>query len=151
MAARTAALVGALVAAGAQHVALPNLYPKQLSPSAQFYASTPQRLANLAKAIDDANAAIRAAVVAQHGSKVTVIDVNGFMAALWAQHARFGITHVGAEFCDGYSQADWDLCVTQGRGGTFYWMQYLDMTSYVHSWVAEYMYLAINQAVLGHY
>lgn len=135
MAARTAALVAALIAAGAQHVALPNLYPKQLAPASQFYASTPAQLANLGKAITDANAAIRTAV-APYGSKVTVIDVNGFMTALWAQHARFGITHVGGEFCDGYSQADWNLCVTQGQGDTFYWMQYLDMTSYVHSWVA---------------
>lgn len=150
MATRMAALVQTLVTAGAQYVAVPNLYPKQISPSSEFYASSAAQLANLGQAVNDANAAIRTAL-APFGKKVIYIDINYFMTALWNQHTQFGITHVGGEFCDGYSQADWDLCVTQGQGKTFYWMQYLDMTSYVHSWVSQYMYLMINQAILGHY
>ena len=66
------------------------------------------------------------------------------MLKIWNDHAAYGISHVGNEFCDGYSQADWDLCVTQGKGSEFYWMQYLDMTTYVHRFVAEDMYKTIE-------
>ena len=61
------------------------------------------------------------------------------MTNVWNNHGSYGITHVGGEFWDGYNQAVWDLCVTQHKGNEFYWMQYLDMTTHVHSLIASDM------------
>lgn len=126
MAQKMSALAQSLLSFGGStgYVVVPNLYPKQISPSSQFYASNSTQLANLGTAINDANAAIKAAL-APLGSKVIYVDVNYFMTALWNQHANFGITHVNGEFCDGYSTQDFNECIYQGQGKTFYWMQYL--------------------------
>ena len=139
MSTRMASLVETLITAGAPYVFVPNLYPKHVSPSSVFYADTPTRVGNLGSAIAQANDAIEAAL-AQFGDKAIYYDAYSFMLNVWNNHASFGITHVGGEFCDGYSQQDWDLCVTDGQGDTFYWMQYLDMTSHVHGLLAADMY-----------
>ena len=136
---RMAARVQELILAGAQYIFVPNLYPKQISPSIVFYADAAARVSNFGSAIQQANTAIEAALKA-FGSQAIYYDAFGFMVNVWNNHNAYGITHVGGEFCDGYSQADWDLCVTDGQGDAFYWMQYLDMTSYVHSLVATDMH-----------
>lgn len=143
MASRMKSLVQTLVDDGAKYIVVPNLYPKQISPSSEFYANTATRITNLGLAIDQANSAIKTSL-ATFGSKVVYVDVNAYMKYVWSNHTTYGITHVGGEFCDGYSQADWNLCVVQKHGNTFYWMQYLDMTTYVHSWIANYMFAAIR-------
>jgi len=146
MATRMKSLVQTLVNAGANYIAVPNLYPKHLSPSVQFYAgSSTTKGHNLGLAIKQANAAIKSSL-ATFGSKLVYVDVNTYMTNIWSNHAQYGMTHVNttapyaSAFCDGYSDRDWQLCVVQGKGNTFYWMQYLDMTTYVHSLVANYMY-----------
>ena len=84
-----------------------------------------------------------AARLARFGSKVIYHDTYSFMLSVYNNSTQYGITHINGEFCDGYSQLDWELCVTDGLGDTFYWMQYLDMTSYVHNLVAADMYKTI--------
>jgi len=143
MASRMKKLVQTLVDAGANYIVVPNLYPKHISPSSEFYAGTPTQILHLGKAIDQANAAIKTSL-ATFGSKVVYVDINTFMKGVWTNHTSYGITHVGGEFCDGYSDADWTLCVTDKKGNTFYWMQYLDMTTYVHSLVGNYIYSVVK-------
>jgi len=106
----------------------------------------PALLSKLTSTIDLANAAIKKAL-APFGDSVIQYDVNSFMRQVWQNHAKYGISHVGvpSEFCDGYSQADWDLCVTKHQGNSFYWMQYIDPTTYVHQLVAQDMYRAIKE------
>lgn len=143
MAKQTAELVQRLLSAGSSHVFVPNLYAKDISPSSKFYASNPTQLAIFNNTIEAANAAIKTALE-PFGSKAIYYDVNGFMKSVWANHGKYGITHVGGEYCDGYSQEDWDLCVTDHEGDTFFWMQELDMTSYVHKLIAEDMYSTLK-------
>jgi len=128
-----------LISAGATYIFVPNLYAKHISPSSAFYANTPTTVANLGSAIAQANAAIKSAL-AQFGNNVIYHDVYSFMVNLWNNHDQYGISHVNGEFCDGYNQIDWELCVTDAQGSSFYWMQYLDMTSPVHNLIAADMY-----------
>ncbi len=135
-----AAQVQSLLALGTAYVMVPNLYAKHISPSCQFYAGTPDQVSNLGAAILLANNAIEAAMV-QFGQKVIYYDVYSYMLNIWNNHNAFGITQVNVtdpqgKFCDGYSQADWDLCVTGGKSFEFYWMQYLDMVSHVDNLIA---------------
>jgi len=109
MASRMKSLVQTLVSDGAKYIAVPNLYPKHLSPSVQFYAGSDQtKGANLGKAIDQANAAIKNSL-ATFGSKVVYVDINSYMKGVWTNHTAYGITHVSTKtpnsspFCDGYS------------------------------------------------
>lgn len=106
----------------------------------------PALLSKLTSTIALANAAIATALT-PFGKSVIQYDVNSFMRQVWTNHASYGITHVGvpSEFCDGHSQEDWDLCVTQHQGDTFYWMQYIDPTTYVHRLVAQDMYEVIKK------
>lgn len=143
MARQMTELVQRLVDQGAEYIFVPNLYPKNISPSNEFMTSTTAELASLTATIAAANDAIEAALE-QFGDNVLYYDVNAFMTSLWNNADDYGITHVDGEFCDGYSQDDWDLCVTDGEGDTFYWMQYLDMTTYVHELIAQDMYKAIK-------
>lgn len=138
-----ASAVQTLLNDGAKYVFVPNLYPKQISPSSEFYASTATQLANLGSAIEQANTAIEAALK-PFGAGVLYYDAYTTMMNIWNNHDSYNITHVGGEFCDGYSQADWDLCVTEKKGYEFYWMQYLDMTTYVHQFIAKDMFAKIK-------
>jgi len=50
------------------------------------------------------------------------------MHKIMAQKAKYGITHAGLsdglyEFCDGYSDEDWDLCMEKGQGKFFWALQ----------------------------
>lgn len=152
MATQTASLVSNLLAAGATQVFVPNLYPRDLSPSITFMTTfsngtvNPALLTKLTSTIALANAAI-AVALAPFGDKVIQYDVNSFMRKVWQNHTEYGISHVGvpSEFCDGYSQEDWDLCVTQGKGDEFYWMQYIDPTTRVHQLIAQDMYATIKK------
>ena len=50
-----------------------------------------------------------------------MLDVNTFMHKIMAEKKQYGITHAGLsdglyEFCDGYSDEDWDLCMEKGQG-----------------------------------
>jgi len=138
--------VQSLLDLGAGYVIVPNLYAKHISPSSEFYAGTPDQVNNLGVAIALANTAIKEAFSTAFGTtgKVIYYDAYGFMVNLWNNAAAAGITMCGKHFCDGYSQADWDLCVTQGHGDEFYWMQYLDMTSHVHKLLAADMASAVK-------
>jgi len=156
MSTRMVKLVQNLVNAGAMHIVVPALYPKHISPSAVFYTSTPTQVANLGLAIAQANTAIQAALATafplSSGSgkpKVVYYDAFTFMLNLWNGAPGNGFTHAGAtptEFCDGFSQADWDLCMVKGLGNQFYWEQYLDPTTAVHQKVAVNMAGAIRAA-----
>lgn len=146
MARQTAELVQRLLDAGSNYVFVPNLYPKDISPSSKFYASNPSQLAVLNNTIELANAAIKTALE-PFGEKAIYYDVNAFMKKVWTNHDSYGITHVGGEYCDGYSQEDWDLCVTEKKGYEFYWMQDLDMVTTVHKLIAGDMY----QTLKGHF
>jgi phospholipase/lecithinase/hemolysin len=131
MARQTAELVQQLLDAGSNTVFVPNLYPKDISPAISFMATdangvNASYVATLGATIDLANAAIQAALL-PFGKKAIYYDVNGFMKKVMQQKKKYGITHAGTsnglyEFCDGFSQADWDLCVTDKQGDTFYWM-----------------------------
>ena len=130
--------VKSLLDAGAPFIFVPNLYAKHLSRSSEFYADTPEKVANLGSIIQEANAAI-ASSLAQFGDRVIVYDVFSRMVEIWNNHDNYGINYIDKHMCDGGGDADWDICVTQGRGGEFYWMQFLDMTSHVHQLIAEDM------------
>jgi hypothetical protein len=125
MAAQMAELVQNLIDAGAEYVFVPNLYARDISPAISFMATDngvvdAAYVAELAGAIAAANVAIEAALV-QFGSKAIYYDVNSFMHKIMAEKQTYGITHAGLsdglyEFCDGYSDEDWDLCMEKGQG-----------------------------------
>lgn len=142
---RLADQVQTLLNLGFQRVFVPNLYAKHISPSKIFYAANAAEYQAMGKAIRQANVAI-ASKLSKFGSKVVVHNVFNNMVNIWNHHGDYGITHVGGEFCDGYSQLDWELCVVQKKGSEFYWMQYLDMTTHVHQLIAAKMYAHIKTA-----
>jgi len=125
MAAQMAELVQNLIDAGAEYVFVPNLYARDISPAISFMATDngvvdAAYVAELAGAIAAANVAIQAALV-PFGKKAIYYDVNTFMHKIMAEKAAYGITHAGLsdglyEFCDGYSDEDWDLCMEKGQG-----------------------------------
>ncbi|KAJ8608060.1 hypothetical protein MRB53_039895 [Persea americana] len=123
MASMMAAQVQTLVNAGAKYIVVPNLYPKNISPSSIFYTGDFWQLLTLQNAITGANTAIQNAL-AKFGSKVVYIDINTYMSSLWFYHAYYGFTHINGEFCDGYSQQDFQLClVPGGHADQFYWVR----------------------------
>ena len=143
---KLAAQVQSLLDAGAGYVFVPGLYAKDISPSAQFYADTPAKVANLGAIIQEANTAIEAALKPM-GPKVLYYDVYCYMKGLWTDAAANGFTHVGKEFCDGFSEEDFQLCLVPGKSkDQFFWTQYLDMTTRVHSLIAQDM----AKAIMGH-
>lgn len=77
---------------GAQYIFVPNLYPKQISPSIDYYASTPTQIKNFGNAIIQANNAV-AAALKPFGSSVLYYDVNTFMTNVWNNASSYGITH----------------------------------------------------------
>jgi len=142
--AKLAAQVKSLQDAGAKYIFVPGLYAKNISPSKAFYASSQAEFGNMGNSIQEANTAI-SATLSKMSDNVLYYDVYSFMMDLWKNAPSHNITHLGGEFCDGYSQADWDLCVTAAAGNQFYWMQYLDMTSTVHSLIAADMASTIEK------
>lgn len=143
MSTKISAQVKTLIDAGAPAVFVPGLYPKHISPSKEFYAADQAQFDTLGKAISDANDAI-AKELAQYGDKAIYYDAFTKMLNDWNSHSELGITKVGNEFCDGFSQFDWDLCVVDQQGNTFYWMQYLDPTTRVHKLLATDMYSTLQ-------
>ena len=140
---RLSAQVQSLIDAGATQILVPNLYAKHLSRSSEFYADTPEKVANLGSIIKEANGAI-ADEMKQFGDKVLVYDVFSFMVEVWNNHDQYGITMVGKHQIDSSTQQDWDLYFVQHKGDEFYWMQYLDMTTHVHRLIAEDMQKAVK-------
>jgi cholinesterase len=138
-----------LLDAGAKYILVPNLYPKQISPSITFYASDAVGRARFRKAIEHANQQIERAIAAlpsKDRAKVLEFDVYSLMMNLWNNAEAEGFSHArGGQFCDGFSQADWDLCVTKGHGDEFFWMQYLDMTTTVHRKIAHAMARVVRE------
>lgn len=139
-----AAQVQTLITSGAKYVFVPGLYAKEISPSKKFYASNAQQYSNMGSIITEANQAIEQALK-PFGSKVLYYDVASFMRTTWTNASSNGFTHVGDEFCDGYSDQDFKDCLVPGTyKDEFFWTQYLDMTTKVHSMIAQDMAKAIQ-------
>lgn len=134
--------VQSLIDIGAVYIFVPSLYPKHVAPifvDHTYFTLNSTQLANLGLAIAQANAAVKAAL-AQFGPNVIFYDAYTFLLSVYNNPSPYGITHTNGSYIDGYSQLDWELGVTDGLGYTFFWMQFLDMTSNVHNLLAADMY-----------
>ena len=140
MSSRMVERVQELVAAGSKHVFVVNMYPKQITPGAWTYLlDTQKQEDDMGAAISGANAAI-AEAMKQFGDAVIYYDVFDFIVKLQKDAASHGFTHAShSEFCDGDgTQAHWDECIAT-HGSTFFWINYVEMTSPVYKLIAEDM------------
>ena len=140
MSARMADRVQELVAAGAKHIFVVNMYPKQITPAAwAFLLDTQKQADDMGAAISDANDAV-AAALKPFGDTVIYYDVFSFVVELQKNAAAHGFTHASHdEFCDGDgTQAHWDECIAT-HGATFFWINYVEMTSPAYKLIAEDM------------
>lgn len=130
-----------LVNSGAKYIFVPNIYPKHIAPVMTYWTDpppSPQRQ-NVADAIQSINSAVEVALK-PFGTNVLYYDVYSYMLSIWNNPSQYNITHTtDGAYCDGYSQADWNECVTENKGYLYYWMQDLDMTTYVHKFIAQDM------------
>lgn len=142
-----------LIAAGAKHIFVPNIYPRHIAPvTTTYFTNDTSKINNYGTVISNTNAAVATALKPM-SDQVIVYDVFGFMEGLWNNAASNGITHTqqGADWIDGNptrieGKSAWEVGVTDKQGGTFYWMQWLDPTSHVHSLIADDMAKAIETA-----
>ena len=140
MSSRTVDRVQELMAAGSKHVFVVNMYPKQITPGAWTYLlSTQEQADQMGGAISSANNAI-AAALKSFGDAVIYYNVFDFLVNLQQNAAAHGFTHAShTEFCDGDgTQAHWDECIAD-HGTTFFWINYVEMTSPVYKLIAADM------------
>jgi phospholipase/lecithinase/hemolysin len=142
----TVSAVETLISAGAPYVFVANLYPKHLAPVTKAYlCGTSAACVNTwGQIIQNANAALEAGL-RQFGKKVIYYDVYTFMTGLIENAPSHGFTQALTSFCDGDGNASWDLCMEQGRGGEFFWMNWEQMTTAVHELIAVDMKGAIDR------
>lgn len=140
-------LVGQLLDAGAPYVFVPGLYAKQISPSHDFMASLPLQQEQMGQAIQQANAAIKSTIEQKYGDKVIYYDVFDRMMDIWNNAGSYGIDMVGDNFCDGdvLHPSNFEVCLMQGQGDRWYWINFTDFTTHVHSLIADDMYSVIQQ------
>ena len=166
-------VVSQLLDAGAPYVFVPNIYPKQLAPiTPKYYGWTTQAQQDaFGTFIRNANTALKTALegIPNSSNKVIYYDANAFLTSVWNNAASYGLTNAKdtngmPAFCDGdpdqtssvkaaiaggsINQKDknnWGLCVDDHQADTWYWMQYLDMTSRVHELLAGDMNKAIEE------
>ena len=167
-------VVSQLLDAGAPYVFVPNIYPKQLAPLVpKYYGWTTQsQQDSFGTFISNANSALKTALAGmQNSDKVIYYDANAFLTSVWNNAASYGLTNAKdtngwPAFCDGdpdqtsnvkaaiaagtinqKDQNNWGICVDDHQQDTWYWMQYLDMTSHVHELLAGDM----NKAIAAHF
>lgn len=139
--------VGALIKEGAPYVMVPSLYNKQISPAHTFMASKPAQQTDMGKAIVQSNGIIKAALEKEFGDKVIWYDAYTRMMDIWNNHASYGITKVGTNFCDGDTAHpnNFQECIYDGKGYLFYWVNYTDPTTRVHQLIAQDMYAMLKK------
>lgn len=140
-------LVGELIDAGAPYVFVPGLYAKQIAPFHSFMASEPLQQKQMGQAIQEANEAIKSELESKYGNKVIYYNVFDRMMDIWNNHGAYGIDKVGDNFCDGDTKHpdNFDVCLMQGQGDRWYWINFTDFTSHVHSLIADDMFSTIKR------
>jgi phospholipase/lecithinase/hemolysin len=142
---KTSAAVSKLLNAGAPYVLVANIYPKHLAPVTPAYlcGTSTSCVQTWGQVIQQANSALQTSL-AQFGSKVIYYDVFGFMVNLLNNAAANGFTQPLTSFCDGDGDANWQACMVNGQGSTFFWMNWEQMTTRVHGLVAADMKKTID-------
>lgn len=140
-------LVGQLLSAGAPYVFVPGLYAKQIAPFHDFMASEPLQQEQMGQSIQQANAMIKSTIEQNYGDKVIYYDVFDRMMDIWNNHDSYGIDMVGDNFCDGDTlhPTNFEVCLMQGQGDRWYWINWTDFTTHVHSLIADDMYSVLQQ------
>ena len=139
--------VGQLLDLGAPYVFVANIYPKHIAPVTAAYLCGGANNActqTWGQVIQEANSAISSAL-GQFGDKVIYYDVFSFLVNLANNAASYGFTQPLTSFCDGDGDANWQLCMVDGHGDEFFWMNFVQPTTRVHQMIAADMKTAIDQ------
>lgn len=149
-----------LTDAGAEHVFVPNVYPRHIAPVVQRYFSNDTNWVNTyGQIISQVNTNLKnnlATLAQQSGKKVTYYDAYGFLMNTYNAAVQSGANGInmmkpGDNICDGSftdpvpGVSSLVYC-NQGHGDQYYWMQYLDMTAHVDNLLAQDMQKAIQTA-----
>ena len=172
-ASKVAEQVQTLLDAGCPYVFVANIYPKHLAPVVPNYFpgwTTQESWDTFGTFINSANTALQAALTKLDTRKVIYYDAFSYMTSLWNDGAAQGYTNKQdtngwPAFCDGdkymtaeveaaikvgsikdaSAQNNWGVCVEEGKWAEWFWMQYLDMTSATHQFVAGDMERRIEE------
>lgn len=144
-----------LVASGAKHVLVPNIYPRHLSPWTSMWISPEQGMIdNFGALIDRTNSAIKSIIDqinSQHGSNIMYYDVNGFMKSAITNAAVSGLASSGySDTCvDGCTiqgpptKSNWDTwmsnTVENSKPDDFFWMTEVMPSTTIHKAIAADM------------
>lgn len=129
-----------LVASGAKHIIVPNVYPRHLSPwTSMWISSDPGHIANFGATIDKLNKALSTAIDginsknADKGVKVMYYDANAYMQAAMKNTQMTGL--LGGS---GYTDTCVDGCTKQIPGPISNWNLYWQET--IVKKTADYFY-----------
>ena len=149
-----------LTDAGAEHVFVPNVYPRHIAPVVQRYFSNDTNWVNTyGQIISQVNTNLKnnlATLAQQTGKKITYYDAYAFLtntynAAVQSGADGMNMMKPGENICDGSyidpipGTTSLTYC-NQGHGSQYFWMQYLDMTAHVDTLLAQDMQKAIAAA-----
>ncbi|KAI1270822.1 hypothetical protein F5Y07DRAFT_406829 [Xylaria sp. FL0933] len=143
-----------LIDQGAPHVFVANIYPKHRAPVTTTYLCQDGGCLNTwGNIIENANAAIKTKLSqSRHASKSIYYDVYSFMVNLVDNKDQHGLTESLASYCDGDPSdpnCKWDTCIggsyTWEGARKFYWMNYIQPTTYVYQLIAQDMHAAIDE------
>ena len=142
-------VVQQLLDAGAPHIFVPNVYPKQFAPVVpKWYGwTTQQQQDDFGKFITDTNSVLKETLVSLNSDKVIYYDANAFLTEVWNNAGRYGITNAKdtngwPAFCDGdpdqtkevqeaiaagtidlKDKNNWGICVDEHKQDEWYWIQ----------------------------
>lgn len=151
-----------LIAAGAEHIFVPNVYPRHIAPVvAAYFGLDAPSVTQYGQVIQNANTQLKqqlSTLKTKGGRTPIYYDAFGYLVNLYngAKTSQAnGIKYVampGKDICDGATgqavpgTSNWDLCQVQHHADEFFWMQFLDMTAKVHSLLASDMQRAVQAA-----
>lgn len=139
---KLAAQVKRLFDLGMPYVFVANIYPKHIAPvTAKYLCGTSTDCVDTwGQVIKNANAAIESALK-QFGDKVILYDSFGYIEHVFGMATKYGFTATDTTtvFCDGFSDAIWTDCMTNGHGSKYLWMNYVQPTTKFHWYIARNM------------
>lgn len=154
--------VRSLVAAGAERIFVPNVYPRHVAPVvAAYFGLDAASVTQYGQVISLANSQLKqmlSTIRTKGGRTPVYYDAYGYLMNVYnaaKNSGAYGIKYIampGKDVCDGATAeaqpgtTNWDLCQVQHHANYFYWMQFLDMEAHVHALLANDMKTAVQNA-----
>ena len=155
----TVSAVQKLLDLGMPNVVVANVYAKHIAPVTKTYlcGGNDACTQTWGEVISNANAALKATLSANFGSKVVYYDSFAKISDLADNAVGLGFTEPLTKFCDGQGDASWNQCMVTGTGAsgnteivgwdTFFWMNFIQPTTKVHRLVGNDMARKVKSAL----